>query len=135
MNGKFRKMLSAKIHRATITHADVDYEGSVTIPPELLEVSGIRPYEAVCIWNVTRGTRVETYAIEGVSGSSDICANGAAAHLIRPGDRVILAAYSFVAEDDVEAHRPTLVFVDETNKVKHIGPEIPGPMQRIAKET
>ena len=96
MNSGFRKMLAAKIHRATVTAADVDYEGSITIPPELLQAAGIHPYESVHVWNLTRGTRLETYAINGLPGSSDICANGAAAHLIFPGDRVILACYAFV---------------------------------------
>lgn len=132
MNGSFRKMLSAKIHRATVTHANVDYEGSVTVPPELLEAAGMVPYEAVCIWNVTRGTRVETYTITGKPGSSDICANGAAAHLIQPGDRVILATYTFVPADDLHNHRPRLIFVDAQNKISHVGPELPGPQRRDA---
>lgn len=130
MNGPFRKMLSAKIHRATVTEANVDYEGSITIAPELLEASGIVAYEAVKVWNVTRGTRLETYAIAGVPGSSDVCANGAAAHLIQPGDRVIIAAYAFVHEDELKSHRPRLVFVDEANRVKHFGPEVAGPQRR-----
>lgn len=132
MNGPYRKLLAAKIHRATVTGADVDYEGSVTIPPELLEAAGIHPYESIHIWNTTRGTRLETYAIAGLQGSSDICANGAAAHLIRPGDHVILAAYTFVAEHDVPQHRPKLIFVDETNQITRSGPEIPGPQRRDA---
>lgn len=131
MNGPFRKMLSAKIHRATVTEANVDYEGSITIPPELLDASGIMPYEAVCVWNVTRGTRLETYAITGVPGSTDICANGAAAHLIQPGDRVIIASYAFVNESEMNSYRPRLVFVDEANRVKHCGPEVAGPMRRV----
>ncbi|QDT08657.1 aspartate 1-decarboxylase [Planctomycetes bacterium K23_9] len=131
MNASFRKMLSAKIHRATVTHADVDYEGSITVPPELLAAAGMVPYEAVCVWNVTRGTRLETYTITGQAGSSDICANGAAAHLIRPGDKVILATYGFVSQDDVPKHRPRLVFVDEKNQILHIGDEVAGPQKRI----
>ena len=96
MNSPFRKLLAAKIHRATVTAADVDYEGSLTVPPELLEAAGISPYESIHVWNTTRGTRLETYAIAGLPGSNDLCANGAAAHLIRPGDRVILASFAFV---------------------------------------
>jgi len=130
MPGPTRKLLSAKIHRATITAADVDYEGSVTIPPELLEAAGIVPYESVHVWNTTRGTRLETYAIAGLPGSSDVCMNGAAAHLMHPGDRVILATYAFLSEDQVANHRPKLVFVDETNQISHSGPEIPGPGRR-----
>lgn len=124
-------MLAAKIHRATVTAADVDYEGSVTIPPELLAAAGIHPFEAVHIWNVTRGTRLETYAITGLAGSQDICANGAAAHLVHPGDQIILATYTFVAEDQLAAHRPKVVFVDERNRITHRGPEVAGPERRI----
>ncbi|TWT92399.1 Aspartate 1-decarboxylase precursor [Stieleria varia] len=123
-------MLSAKIHRATVTEANVDYEGSITIPPELLDASGIAAYEAVCVWNVTRGTRLETYAITGQVGSSDICANGAAAHLIQPGDQVIIAAYAFVHSDEVSSHQPRLIFVNEKNAIVHSGPEIAGPLIR-----
>ncbi len=134
MNGSFRKLLSAKIHRATVTAADVDYEGSVTIPPELLEAAGIQAYESVHVWNITRGTRLETYAIAGLHGSTDICANGAAAHLIRPGDRVILATYAFVPEENLHNHRPKLIFVNELNRITHAGPELPGPQRRSAAE-
>ncbi len=130
MNGSFRKMLSAKIHRATVTQADLAYEGSLTIPPELLEASGIRPYESIQVWNVTRGTRLETYAILGVPGSLDVCANGAAAHLIHPGDQVILASFAFVHESEIDDHEARLVFVDACNQIKHLGPEIAGPQLR-----
>jgi aspartate 1-decarboxylase len=115
-----------------VTGADVDYEGSVTIPPELLEAAGIHTYESVHVWNITRGTRLETYAIAGLHGSSDICANGAAAHLIRPGDRVIIATYAFVPQDKLHHHRPKLIFVDESNQITHAGPELPGPQRRSA---
>ncbi len=132
MNGAFRKLLAAKIHRATVTAADVDYEGSVTIPLELLEASDIQPYESVHVWNITRGTRLETYAITGVAGSNDICMNGAAAHLVHPGDRVIIAAYAFVPAEEVHNHRPRLIFVNEANQITHAGPELPGPQRRSA---
>jgi aspartate 1-decarboxylase len=134
MNVTFRKLLSAKIHRATVTAANVDYEGSVTIPPDLLEATGIYPYESVHVWDVTRGTRLETYAIAGLPGSKDICANGAAAHLIRPGDQVIIATYAFVPEDNVHNHRPKLIFVNESNEITHAGPELPGPQLRKSVE-
>lgn len=134
MNGAYRKMLAAKIHRATVTGANVDYEGSITIPPNLLEASGIHPYESVHVWNVTRGTRLETYAITGTPHTNDICANGAAAHLIRPGDRVIIACYGFIPEDEIANHKPRLIFVDEENQIKHAGPEIAGPQRRPAAE-
>lgn len=124
---RYRKLLAAKIHRATVTAADVNYEGSLTVPPELLQAAGIVAYESLHVWNVTRGSRLETYAIEGLPGSSDICANGAAAHLIRPGDQVILAAYTMVPESAVKSHQPKLIFVNERNEITHTGPEIPGP--------
>lgn len=130
MNGPFRKVLSAKIHRAVITEANVDYEGSLTIPPELLDATGIIPYESVCVWNVTRGTRLETYAIQGLPESTDICANGAAAHLIQPGDRVIIAAFAYLPEDQIADHRPKLIFVDDYNRIAHRGPEVAGPELR-----
>jgi aspartate 1-decarboxylase len=128
----FRKFLRSKIHRATVTQADLHYEGSLTIPPELLEASKILPHEAVDIWNVTRGTRLETYAIEGEPGSSDICANGAAAHLIHPGDVVIIASFAFYDSvgGNVEIEKPYVVFVDEKNQLTQIGTEVAGPLTR-----
>lgn len=126
-----RKLLQAKIHRATVTAADPEYEGSLTVPPELLAAAGIVPYEALHVWNVTRGTRLETYAIEGRSGSNDVCANGAAAHLVFPGDRVILACYALVPADQISSHRPRLVFVDHNNRITHTGPEVAGPEKRV----
>ncbi|CAD74603.1 MAG: aspartate 1-decarboxylase [Rhodopirellula baltica] len=126
----YRKMLAAKIHRATVTGADVNYEGSLTVPPELLVAAKIHPYESLHVWNVTRGTRLETYAIEGLPNSNDVCANGAAAHLIRPGDHVILAAYAMVPEADAATHKPRLIFVDDNNQLSHVGPEIAGPNLR-----
>ncbi len=134
MDGAFRKMLAAKIHRATVTAANVDYEGSITVPPELLQAAGIHAYESVHVWNVTRGTRLETYAINGLPGSSDICANGAAAHLIQPGDRVILASYAFVPAEEIHNHRPRLIFVDQANRLTHAGPELAGPQRRSTAE-
>lgn len=134
MDGAFRKMLAAKIHRATVTAANVDYEGSITVPPELLQAAGIHAYESVHVWNVTRGTRLETYAINGLPGSSDICANGTAAHLIQPGDRVILASYAFVPAEEIHNHRPRLIFVDQANRLTHAGPELAGPQRRSTAE-
>lgn len=112
-----RKMLKSKIHRATVTGADLHYEGSITIDQDLLEAADIIPYEAVVVWNVTNGSRLETYAIEGERGSGVICLNGAAARLVAPKDLVIIA--SFVNMDNAEAlnHEPKLVFVDEQNRM------------------
>lgn len=117
-------MLKSKIHRAFVTHADLDYEGSITISPELLEASDILPYEAVNIWNVTAGTRFETYAIEGAPNSTDICVNGAAAHLVTPGDIIIIASFIQLEEEHCRALIPTVVFVDEFNRIKELRPEI-----------
>lgn len=122
-----RRMLRAKIHRAVVTDANQDYEGSLTIPPELLELSGIREYEAISVWNVTRGTRFETYAITGIRGSGDVCVNGAAAHLAGPGDRVIIASFASVPESMVDDFRPVVVFVDDHNNAVRTGFEVPGP--------
>ncbi len=124
---QYRRMLRAKIHRARVTEADLHYEGSITVPPELLELTDIKEYEAVHVWNITRGTRFETYAITGVRGSGEICINGAAAHLAGPGDMVIIAAFANVPESTVDAFRPVVVFVDERNRPVRTGIEIPGP--------
>ncbi|MCL5272405.1 MAG: aspartate 1-decarboxylase [Gammaproteobacteria bacterium] len=127
----YRKMLKSKIHRACVTQADLEYEGSITISPELLKAANILPYEAVNVWNITAGTRFETYAITGEKGSTDICVNGAAAHLVTPGDLVIIASFSQVLEEDCAALIPTVVFVDQFNRLKEIRPEVVGVKNRI----
>ena len=126
-----RKMLRAKIHRATVTQADIDYEGSVTIDRDLLDATDLLPNEAVCIWDVTNGNRLETYAVEGERGSGVICVNGAAAHLIRPGDLVIIAAYTWLDEAEARAHKPRVVFVDEHNRIKEERSKVPGPLRAV----
>ena len=110
-----RIMLKSKIHRATVTGADLHYEGSVTIDRDLMDAADIVSYEKVAVWNVTNGSRLETYAIEGQRGSGVICLNGAAARLVAPRDLVIIA--SFVNMENAEAvkYEPKLVFVDEQN--------------------
>lgn len=131
MRPQTRSMFKSKIHRATVTHADLDYEGSVTIDLDLLEAADIVPNEEVQIWNVTRGTRLATYALEGDRGSGVICINGAAAHLCRPGDLVILATFVQVDEADVGTHQPKVVLVDERNRIKDANlAEIAGPRRR-----
>lgn len=128
----YRKMLRAKIHRATVTHADVDYEGSISLSPELLEAADLREYEAVQVWNVTRGTRFETYAITGIRGTTDISVNGAAAHLVEVGDKVIVAAFIDMEEEHCSSFRPKLIFVDENNRqIKGRLKEVPGPQLRV----
>src|SRR5258708_32490444 len=113
-----RSMLKSKVHRATVTHADVDYEGSLTLDALLLEAADILPYEEVHVWNVTRGTRLRTYAMRGDPGSGIVCVNGAAAHLAGPGDLVIVATFSQMEEDVARAHRPRVVLVDGRNHIR-----------------
>jgi aspartate 1-decarboxylase len=126
-----RSMFKSKIHRATITQADLDYEGSLTIDSDLLDAADIVPWEEVHVWNVTRGTRLSTYAIEGERGSGVICINGAAAHHNKPGDLVIIATFAQISEDAVRTHRPKVVLVDEKNRIKTSDlAEIPGPRRR-----
>jgi aspartate 1-decarboxylase len=123
-------MLRAKIHRARVTDANLDYEGSLTIPPELMERVDLREYEAIQVWNVTRGSRFETYAITGIAGSGRLCVNGAAAHLAGPGDIVIVAAFANIPEALVAGHHPLILFVDDQNRPVRTGREIPGPHDR-----
>jgi aspartate 1-decarboxylase len=133
----FRKFLRSKIHRATVTQADLHYEGSLTLPPDLLIAAGIAPFEAVHVWNVTRGTRLETYAILGEQGSNDVCINGAAAHLVRPGDTIIVATFGFTQEtgSEIRVPEPRVVFVDANNRITYTGREIPGPRRRGANDS
>jgi aspartate 1-decarboxylase len=127
-----RTFFSSKIHRATVTHADLDYEGSVSIDEDLLDAAGILEYEAVHIWNITRGTRLQTYAIKGERGSGVICINGAAAHLNKPGDLVILATFAELEEAEARAHVPRVVLVDRSNRiVAKDAVEVPGPARRV----
>ena len=127
-------IFKSKIHRATVTHADLEYEGSVTIDAQLMRAAHILPYEHVHIWNVTTGSRLETYALEGPPGSGFICVNGAAAHHAKPGHVVIIATFA-EAEDEEEARnwRPTVVRVDATNRIVAGAPEdeLPGPQRRL----
>ena len=122
-----RKMMRAKIHRATVTQADVHYEGSITIDRNLLDPTDLLPNEAVCVWNVTNGNRFETYVVEGPRDSGVICVNGAAAHLVNPGDLVIIAAFTWLDEESARKHEPKVVFVDEQNRIREKRPEVPGP--------
>lgn len=127
-----RTFFKSKIHRATVTHADLDYEGSVTIDENLMDAAGIWDYEAVHIWNITRGTRLQTYAIKGQRGSGVICINGAAAHLNRPGDMVILATFAELDEAEARSHVPTVVLVDRENRiVEKDVVEVAGPARRV----
>lgn len=115
-----RFMLYAKIHRATVTQADLNYVGSVTVDRLLLEAAGLLPGERVDIVDVTNGNRLTTYVIEGEAGSGTICINGAAAHLIQPGDIVILIAYAGMDDAEARTFVPTVVFVDHDNQIVDI---------------
>ena len=112
-----RWLLRSKIHRATVTQADLDYVGSISIDEELMEESGIVEWEKITVLDVTNGSRLETYAIKAPRGSGEICINGAAAHLVNPGDLVILLTYQGVEEGEIENHQPRIVHVDEQNKI------------------
>jgi aspartate 1-decarboxylase len=126
-----RSLLKSKIHRATVTHADVSYEGSLTLDAQLLEAGDILPNEEVHIWDVTRGTRLRTYAIVGERGSGVVCINGAAAHLVHPGDLVIIATFAQLDEGEARAHQPRIVFVDENNQIREVADgELAGPWRR-----
>lgn len=128
-----RSLLRSKLHRLTVTHADVDYEGSLTLPADLLAAAEILPFEEVHVWNVSRGTRLQTYAIVGAAGSGVVCANGAAAHLIRPGDVIIVASFGWMDAEAARTHVPRVVFVDEHNRISRSdGVEVAGPGRRTA---
>ena len=122
-------VFKSKIHRATVTHADLEYEGSVTVDSDLLDAAEILPYEAVHIWNVTRGSRLMTYALPGPRGSGAICVNGAAAHLNKPGDLVILATFAEMTREEAREYQPVVVRVDAQNrKTADDSEEMPGPI-------
>jgi len=118
-------LLKAKIHRATVTHAELHYEGSCAIDGRLLDISGIREYEQIHIWNVNQGTRFVTYALRGAEGSGVISVNGAAAHLAQPGDLVIIAAYGQCDEAEAAKFKPTCVYVDRDNRLTHTNHSMP----------
>ena len=111
-----RTVLYAKIHRATVTQTEVEYEGSVTVDPVLLDAAGIAPYEKVLIANISNGSRLETYCIEGEPGDGTICLNGAAARLAQRGDKVIIIAFASIDESELAGWKPRIVKVDEDNR-------------------
>lgn len=113
-----RTFLKTKLHRATVTAADLAYEGSVTIDRTLCREAGLVEYEQVDIYDITNGARITTYVIYG--GPGEIQINGAAAHLIKPGDLVIIAAYCTIDDADVPAHRPTVVLLEDKNRIKAV---------------
>jgi aspartate 1-decarboxylase len=113
-----RTMLKGKIHRATVTDADVNYEGSIAVDPLLMEAADILPFEQVQVLDIDNGARLTTYAIEGRRGSGDIAINGAAAHLVHVGDRVIILTYTELDEEAARHHQPRLVYPDERNRIQ-----------------
>jgi len=115
-----RVMLKSKIHRATVTDANLDYEGSVAIDEALMEAAGIYEFEQVHIYDINNGSRLTTYAIKGERGTGVISINGAAAHLARKGDLVIIASYSVLEEAEAAKHAPVLVYVDEKNSIRKV---------------
>ncbi|MFC1410653.1 aspartate 1-decarboxylase [Streptacidiphilus sp. N1-12] len=117
----FRTMLKSKIHRATVTQADLHYVGSVTVDQDLLDAADLLPGELVHIVDINNGNRLETYTIAGERGSGIIGINGAAARLVHPGDLVILIAYAQLADAEARTYRPRIVFVDGDNRITHLG--------------
>ncbi len=118
-------VLKCKLHRACVTHAELDYEGSCAIDIELMRLAGIHEYEQIQIYNLANGERFTTYAIQAEAGSRIISVNGAAAHKASPGDRVIICAYAGVDAEEMQQFKPTLVYLDEANQVIRTGNTIP----------
>lgn len=113
-----RTMLKSKIHRATVTDANLDYEGSLTVDPNLMDAADMLPHEKIDIWDITNGNRLSTYVIRGERGSGTIGINGAAAHLIKPGDKVIIASYLQMEDNEARTYEPRVCFVDEQNRLR-----------------
>ena len=111
-------MMKAKLHRATVTQSDLHYEGSISIDTDLLEASGILPFEKVDIWNITNGERFSTYVIKGKAGTGEIGVNGAAARRVQQGDHVIICAYCELNKEEAENFEPTVIILDDHNKIK-----------------
>jgi len=115
-----RNMLRSKIHRIRVTECDVEYEGSLSLDPALMEAADLVPYERIEVYDVDNGNRFATYLIEGRRGSRECCVNGAAARLVRVGDKLILASFTTVEDDAVAGHKPTVVLVAEGNRVQTV---------------
>lgn len=122
----FRMMMNSKLHRATVTEANLNYVGSITIDRDLLDAAGMLPNEKVHIVNNNNGARFETYIIEGERGSGVICVNGAAARLVQPGDIVIIISYVYVTDQEAAIHEPTVLLMDEKNRIQQVMKEVAG---------
>ena len=118
-------LLKAKLHQARVTHAELEYEGSCAIDADLLNQAGIHEYEQIQIYNIANGERFTTYAIRAEEGSGIISVNGAAAHKANPGDRVIICSYAQIDAEEAKSFKPTLVYLDNDNRITRIGNEIP----------
>jgi aspartate 1-decarboxylase len=121
-----RMMMNSKLHRATVTEADLNYVGSITIDSDLLDAAGMLPNEKVHIVNNNNGARFETYIIAGERGSGVVCVNGAAARLVQRGDIVIILSYVYMTDEEVRTHEPTVLIMDENNGVQEVIKEKPG---------
>ena len=119
-----RTMLKSKIHRATVTAANIGYEGSITLDTALMEAADILPYEQVQVLDLNNGNRLTTYVIEGARGSGQVVINGAAARLVSEGDLVIVLTYTDVPEEEARSHTPTLVYVDQDNQIVRVAAEV-----------
>lgn len=115
-----RTMFRAKVHRIRVTECDVEYEGSLTLDAALMEAATMVPYERVEVYNIDNGNRFATYLIEGDRGSGQCCVNGAAAHMVTEGDRLILATYTTIDDEELEGYEPRVVVVDGANRIKSI---------------
>ncbi|WP_315096471.1 aspartate 1-decarboxylase [uncultured Cellulomonas sp.] len=125
MSSLVRTMMTGKIHRATVTQADLHYVGSITVDADLLAAADVLPGQQVDVVDVTSGARLTTYAIAGAPGSGQVCINGAAAHLVHPGDTVILIAYGQLSDVEARTYEPRVVLVDADNRIADVG-EDPG---------
>ncbi|MCL2092438.1 MAG: aspartate 1-decarboxylase [Micrococcales bacterium] len=130
-----RTVLGGKVHRATVTQANLDYVGSITIDADLVRAAGFVEGEKVHVVDVTNGARLETYVIVGASGSRSVCINGAAAHLVRPGDLVIIMSYVVVDEAELAVHEPRVVHVDTANQIVDIGHDPSEPVPGASGQT
>ncbi|MFW5450496.1 MAG: aspartate 1-decarboxylase [Methylophagaceae bacterium] len=120
-----RTLLKTKLHRACVTHSELEYEGSCAIDSQLMEAAGIHEYEQIQIYNITNGERFTTYAIRAENGSNIISVNGAAAHKASPGDRIIICTYATLDEKEMANFKPTMVYLDENNDITHMRHSIP----------
>lgn len=131
-----RTVLGSKIHRATITQADLHYVGSITIDEDLVRAAGLVEGEKVQVVDITNGARIETYVITGLAGAGHICINGAAAHLVNPGDLVIIMSYLLADEQELLTHEPRIVHVDADNRLVALGNDpgqpVPGSSDQIS---